>query len=82
MDRLKEHKLQTFTIYYDPTDYPGKYVCRQFHLDKPTANHFVHDDYDMVIHWMHEQFKKLNQGYPYRMPRLDNDDPKILEVWM
>lgn len=78
----KEHKLQFFTVYKDPADFPGMYVCRQFNIDQPTDNHFADEDYDKVLDWMLEQFKQLHQGAPYRLPPDPTDDPKIVETWI
>lgn len=77
-----EHKLQIFTVYHNPIDYPGMYVCRQFNVDKPTNNYFANERYEVVIEWMYEEFAKLNQGHPYQIPRHETDDPKIIETWI
>jgi hypothetical protein len=69
-----------WTVYDNPTDYPGKFVARRFDVDasgaKPSASIIIMDDLtklrDMLAFEMHLTPLARNEG----------DDPKIVETWL
>lgn len=65
--------LEIYTVYENPTDYPGKFVVRKFVLDKPT-------DWVKVADTLPEARATMPLGL-FGMPRDPSDDPKIIETW-
>lgn len=75
---MKPPCITLWTIYYSPVDFPGEYVARKFHLDKPTKSIMRGSNLDEV-----RAYIKNNFGYePYRIPRSDSDMPAIIETWI
>lgn len=64
-----------WTVYDNPTDFPGLYVARQFTLNGPTKNVFTS-----------ESLGALRAIFQQRgmtpMPRSPGDDPVIIESWI
>lgn len=67
--------LFMWTIYDHPTDYPDDYVARRFIMDRPTSKVMLSKD----IEELREAFR--TRGLMV-IPRAENDDSKIVEVWM
>jgi hypothetical protein len=81
-DRLSETQQKPFmnmwTVYYDPRDYPGKYVVRRFDIfpgrAEPSAEHYVADTLD-----------EIRQHVPPGMDclmRSEQDEEQIVETWL
>lgn len=70
--------MNIYTVYKDPTDYPGKFVIRRFIISRkhvePANLICVEDDLETAL-------AKLPPGLT-KVDRLEDDDPKILEIWM
>jgi hypothetical protein len=65
-----------WTIYDNPKDYPGKFVARWWVVKVPveaTDDIFVCDS-------LGEARSKIPEGL-FAMPRLEEDDPCIVETW-
>ena len=62
-----------WTIYNSPSDYPNKFVVRKFNYDSPTDEVKVFDTL--------EEARIAIPRHLYCMPRLEDDDPCIVEVW-
>lgn len=63
-----------WTIYHDPSDFPGLYVARRFMLDVPTNDIFTA-----------KTIENIRSMLPFGLHRLDRDprdDSKIVEVWI
>lgn len=75
-------QLAIFTIYYDPKDFPKKWVARRFNGPNPTKEHFVCDDVENVRRWIKIRCSELGMGEPVCFKRDPNDDPKIIESWI
>lgn len=67
-------KFPVFTVYYNPTDFPGKYVVRLFDGPQPTRLLVVTDTLKAVREAIPPMF--------YRVPREPGDEPKMLETWL
>ena len=70
--------MPCFTIYFNPTDFPGKYVTRLFDGDKPLRLLTVKDT-------LEEARAAIPQGPPLgfvRFERSPTDDPAIVEAWL
>lgn len=70
-----------WTVYFNPSDFPGKYVGRRFVLTHATADHIVADDIEIVRNWISQQCRK-HGGAMVPMNRSADDDPTIVEVWL
>ena len=67
--------LRIWTIYKNPSDYPDKWVARLFENDQPTETVIAIDNYDdLALQMMTQQL--------HRMPRSENDEPQIVEMWL
>lgn len=66
--------LSIWTVYRNPTDYPGLYVARRFELDRPTD--------DIRTAPSLEALRDLLPPGLYRLPRRDEDEPQIVEIWL
>ena len=71
--------LSLYTIYKDPTDYPGHHVVRE---------HKINDRLDVEISRLAyvcstlEQARKAVPAGCLRLGRMPEDDPCIVEVWV
>lgn len=63
-----------WTIYKHPSDYPGKYVARQFLYGEPGAIFLVADTLKQIRAKIPPEMLKL--------PRDINDDPVIVESYI
>lgn len=68
--------LSIWTIYDNPTDYPGKFVARRFEGETPTASIVIADDIETIRNIMHFEFGLV------KLMRHPSDDPKIVETWL
>jgi len=67
-------KMEIWTIYKHPLDYPEKFVARKFIFDKPTSEILIGDTL--------EEIRKLLPGGLTRIERDPKDDPVIVEAWI
>ena len=74
----KVRVLPAFTIFYNPADFPGKYVVRLFDGEAPTKLLCVKSTLEEARAAIpHEPpIEYINMG------RHPEDDPVIVEVWM
>jgi hypothetical protein len=63
-----------FTIFKDPTDFPGKYVVRLFDGKQPTRLIAVKDTLEDARATIPKIF--------YRVPRSERDNPVVVETWL
>lgn len=72
--------LSMFTIYFNPSDFPDKYVVRLWKIipgfqgPVPTKEHWVADTL--------ENARKLVPPHLFVFPRVDGDIPCVVETWM
>jgi hypothetical protein len=68
--------LDIWTVYHNPSDYPGKYVARKFTVTKDvTATR------DMFVADTIEEIRALLPQGLYHLTRQPDDDPVIIETW-
>ncbi len=67
--------LSLWTVYDHPNDYPEHFVARRFVLNQPTTDVLLSDTVD----GLRELF--VEKGL-IRLERFEQDDPKIVEVWV
>jgi hypothetical protein len=65
------------SIYFNPKDFPGKYVARVFDI-RPGAVHATR--YIMVNENLEEMRRSIPAGFSCTN-RTPEDDPELLEVW-
>ncbi len=66
--------LEIYVLYFNPTDYPGKYVVRKWHNDIPEAKPLC------VVNLLSEALQFLPAGL-YEMPRQPGDDACIISTF-
>jgi hypothetical protein len=74
--------MATWVVYSNPKDFPGKYVARRWDIirgqtePKPTSEHHVADTL--------EEIRKMipDRGGLACIPRYDDDDYAIVEMWI
>lgn len=77
---MSDHReLNIWTIYHNPSDYPGKYVARRFVVIGPTGP-FATDDVH-VADSLAEIWGMIPLGL-FRMEPWQGDDPCIVETWI
>jgi hypothetical protein len=72
--------MNTYAIYYNPTDYPGFYVCRRW---ASSAAGIVPDPEPLMMCQDIERIREL-LGYMglVRLMPAEGDDPVIVETWL
>jgi hypothetical protein len=70
--------MKQWVVYYNPSDYPEKYVVREWHVLRDSL---IANDHVVIGNTLEEARTLIPQGL-YRLPRLENDDPVIVEVWI
>lgn len=72
-------QLRHFVVYYDPRDYPSKYVVRGWSV---TECSIVPDPEPIIVT---DSLTAARNAVPMgliMLPRFSNDSPAIVEVWM
>jgi len=73
--------LNIWTVYKNPTDYPGQYAARRWVLDQRTDDVYANESLDMVRTWI-DYSARRHGVIPVRLERDTNDDPAVLENWI
>lgn len=63
-----------WVVYNNPIDLPGRYVARKWLNATPTA--------ELIQGVTLEELRGRLPGGLFRLDRHDQDDPKIVEVWL
>jgi hypothetical protein len=71
-------KMKAYTIYYNPSDYPGLYVLRASVVG---PGRITHEKECETAETMEELLPKVPQGM-IRMPLSPNDDPVIVAYFI
>jgi hypothetical protein len=72
-----DHQLEMWTVYRHPRDYPDKFVARKWMVTpEPTATH------DMFVANSLDEVRMLLPFGLHCLPRMEHDDPAIVEVWL
>lgn len=73
--------MHIYTVYDNPSDFPGTYVARKFLFDQPLDVTYANEDLGAVRRWVMAELRK--EGIMATcMPRSQNDDPVIVESWI
>lgn len=74
---MMNEALAMWTVYHNPADYPGKFVVRKWEVygGKAHSTPIVHTG--VTVEEVRAQIPK---GL-YCQPRLEDDEPHIVEVW-
>lgn len=73
--------LNIWTVYKNPTDYPGQYVARRFVLDQRTDDLYANQSLDAVRAWVEYSGRRYGV-IPVRLERDPGDAPAVLENWV
>jgi hypothetical protein len=72
--------LAMWTVYKNPSDYPGKFVARRFDVDasgpKPSASIIVMDDLEKLRDVLEFELGLV------KLMRSPGDEPQIVETWL
>jgi hypothetical protein len=71
--------LETYTIYHDPTDYPGRYVVRRFVV---AAGHPIPDLTPIIVTTSRLEARNAIPRGLTCFPRDPTDEPAIVETWL
>lgn len=71
--KKEPYKFENWVIYDNPSDYPNKFVVRQFFDAIPTKNIFLADSLEEIRGKIPQSF--VNIG------RFEEDEPQLVEVW-
>ena len=74
-DKTSSEPFKSWGVFKNPIDYPDGYVARLFHGETPTETCVMSTDYQVIEGHM------LELGL-YRLNRMPDDQPQILEVWI
>ena len=81
---MANDRITLWNIYYNPSDFPGKYVVRRYYSvlegEKGVSQVDLHADVFDTLEQARE-FLPKNQGL-VNLGRNPNDDPVIVEVWV
>lgn len=73
-------KLAIWTVYDNPTDYPGKFVARRFDVDasgpRPSASVIVAPDLEALRNILAFELHLTC------LTRNEQDEPQIVECWL
>lgn len=67
-------KFPLITIYFNPSDFPNKYVARIYDANQPTLIAVVKDSLEELRSVIPKNFQRLER-HVY-------DDPVIVEIWI
>jgi len=76
---MSEPVMEQYCIYWDPADYPQKYVVRRWAIGKDCNP--VPDQECKVFAGLSEARNAIPGGFA-RIGRDENDDKSIVEVWI
>lgn len=82
MSKAAYPHLSMWTVFYNPSDFPGMYVARRFAMDKATADHKSGPSIEDVRSWIRESARSSGQGSLVRINRYPQDDPSVVETWL
>ena len=71
---MARRELDIYTVYFNPSDYPGLYVVRKFKGERPTDELYTGKTIEDVRLKIPEDKRQIG-----RMP---GDDPVIVETWL
>ena len=83
MQRCYGGTMEGWTIYYDPLDYPGRYVVRRWVVDNSRFGPEPKNDPKPC--WVGETLEGARASLPpglYLIPRFDTDAPPVVECWI
>jgi hypothetical protein len=72
---MAQNDLILWTLYYNPKDFPAKYVARRFIGLDPQSDVILGDTLQQVR-------EALPSSVFLCLPRVEQDDPAIVEVWL
>lgn len=72
--------LAMYTIYQNPSDYPGRFVVRRCHVG---AGGIVFDPQPLaVVDSLEAARETLDRSVLVLLPRHPGDEPQIVETWV
>ncbi len=68
--------MYLYTIYRNPSDYPGKFVVRRFWLETPDPEPLA------VVDTLEEAREAVPPEADHNIGREPGDEPQIVETWI
>lgn len=72
--------MTQWVIFFNPTDYPGKYVLRRFQVGPGTVT--PEAEPDGVFETLEDAREVFRGSTLVRIERDPNDEPQIVETWL
>ncbi len=72
--------IRMWTVFHDPLDYPGKFVVRGIEVHR--GQEPVPDRKPLIVCDSIEAARKVIPEGAYRLGRMPDDEPQIVEVWL
>ncbi len=86
LQKMLVDDLSCFVVYFNPRDYPGEWVVRQWqiNLDRDIDTLLMPTDYAIHVGSLEEARRAIVEAMPDAvcMPRHDEDEPQIWETWV
>jgi hypothetical protein len=81
--KMSREVMKQYVLYKNPSDYPGKFVLREWHIVHGNPNP-VPVDKPVMIEDNVDSIQKLMDANPnlYWLQRSKDDDPCILGTWI
>lgn len=79
-EMTRDDGLEIWTVYYNPSDFPGKYVCRRTTI--VGGGKLVFDPDALVVDDIAIIRREMMMRGLHQMPRFDGDDPVVVECWL
>jgi hypothetical protein len=79
-EKAEEPFMSTWTIYFNPSDFPGKYVARRHDIFRSEAEPRASD-----AHFVGDTLDEVRNKLPYGLAclhRSDGDEAQIMETWI
>lgn len=70
--------MQNWVIYFNPSDFPNKYVVRLWYATR----YGLEKDNSVKLADTITEARSFVPENLYCLPRFENDDPAIVEVWL
>lgn len=73
--RIAESPLEMWVIFFNPADNPGVFVLRKFDGERPTCHMRIYQTLEAAR-------EPVQRAGLTCVPRMEGDEPQIVEVWL
>lgn len=79
---MSDDVLRTYTIYFNPRDFPGRYVVREFFVASATGFSPIPNPTPLAVVDTLEQARAALPPGLANINRYIEDEPQIVETWL